>query len=307
MAAGDANSKPIQIAVTGGKGGTGKTTVALNLSLLFSRDFKTLILDYDVENPNALILSGIEQSKITFSRKVYQFIPVFKGDKCVRCGACVNACSSNALLLPREGPPTLFENLCEGCRACKLVCPTDAIEDGRKLIGEMYRVPLTDSLELLWAEIVPGFEKSGYMAMHLRRLEKTVSREGFEILIVDTAPGAHCDVLRALMGRDIALLVTEPTPFGEHDLKLIIDLVKLIELESYIIINRSNIGDTSGIYSIADEKGIKVIGEIPFDEEVFKSHVHSKPMVLHYPDSSFTKALTEIYGKLKKIIGDRLK
>lgn len=254
----------MRIAVTGGKGGTGKSLVATALAAKLSEKKRVLLIDADVECPNDHLLLSINRQK---AKSVFQLKPEFDNDKCIKCGACSRACKEKAIIMIKNQYPKFIPKQCTGCGACLVACPTGAISRGRKKIGEIYQGE-KQGLSLLSGEIEEGLEETSPVVNALKKEIK----KGFDYEIIDTAAGAHCNVISALIGSDMALIVTEPTPFGAHDAGLMIELLKKLEIPFLIIINKSTIGDKSLIKKLPGE----VIAEIPYKKELIEAYAGGK-------------------------------
>ena len=297
-----------KISVTGGKGGTGKTLIAVNLAVYYAQlGYKVLLIDADVENPNSNILLGKELTDPDVkSTQIDMFLPVFSNDKCSKCGKCRDACYRHAILQFPDQFPSLMEPMCSGCTICQRVCPTDAISSGKRSIGSSYFMKnVYNNLDLLVGELNPGEAISVLIVENL--IEQTYELQkkfSYDIIITDTAPGAHCDVEKALSLADLTLCVTEPTPFGEHDLKRILRLIQLSGQNAEIILNRSNLTDyKEPILKVASDYNISILGEIPIDNIVIEDYAKGTPFVLdsrEFPaKQAFLSILTNVKKKLK--------
>lgn len=267
------------VAVTGGKGGTGKTTVAVNLAvgLQFS-GLRVMLVDVDVDGPCCATLLGAKHEK---AEKVTTFLPLIDETKCTRCGKCVEVCHEHALVAFYSGTPKPFEELCSGCKACQIVCAHGAVGENRKLIGTVYTAE-SNGLRLITGELKPTEPRSPIMAratVHKALEELRVG--GYDVAIIDTAPGVHNTVAQALWVADLALAVTEPTPLGAHDLNFILDLTQNLGLPTEIVINKFDIpgGLKEEIYRIANDRGVQVAAEIPIDDELLHAYVSGEPLL----------------------------
>ena len=223
----------MKIAITGGKGGTGKSMVATATAYgLSKKNNRVLLVDLDVECPNDSILLSAEMKKV---KDVEMYIPKFDFDKCVKCGRCSTACREHAIVFVKDRFPILVKDQCIGCGACKIVCPTGAISEGKQKIGQInkgkgYNIPLING------ELEPGTEEASPVVNAVKRYVSEMEKD-YDYVIIDTAPGAHCNVISALLGVDLALPVTEPTPFGSHDLEIILELLNMLNIDAKIVLN----------------------------------------------------------------------
>jgi len=289
-------------AVTGGKGGTGKSTVATNLAFSLSKMGKKVILvDMDVDGPNDALLL---KAKTYFQDEIDIFKPIINTNKCIKCGTCAALCEERAIVYVKGNFPILFEELCSGCKACYFACPARAIEEGRKNIGRIYMSNLSN-LEIITGELKLNEIRTPIVAQKTFEIAYDfINRNNFDVAIVDTAPGVSSTVTRALQGVSFALAVTEPSPLGAYDLERILSLSKKINLPIYVVINRSDMegGDKEIIYKICDKFNVKVISEIPFDEKLIEAYVKGTPVLDYSPNSKSARAILE----LSKIIFERI-
>ena len=272
--------KPKIICVTGGKGGTGKTLVAVNLAILFkNRGYKVLLIDGDVENPNTFLLL---KANLKNKSEVLYFLPKIVEDKCTKCGLCAENCETNALLHIKDSYPIPISTVCSGCKLCYKICPTNAIEPDLKIIGWTYTA-FAFNIDLFLGELKPAEARSAVIVNKLtENLENVIKTEPekYDIVILDTAPGAHCDVEELINGADLVIPVTEPTRFGKLDLLRIIELINLLKKEYKAIVNRSSLlGYKEKFLKEIEEKGIEILGDIPLDEEIVSSYCQGIPLM----------------------------
>ena len=234
-------NKPYIICVTGGKGGTGKTLVSVNLATMFKNEgYKTLLIDGDSENPNSFLLLGKTLDEGT---DVHFFIPSINEEKCSKCGICAKNCVPHALLHIENSVPIPILTVCSGCKLCYKICPESAIEPDFKIIGSVFEI-LDNGLDLMVGELKTGEARSAaVIEAMLKKLDYIIEQNtsSYDIIIIDTAPGAHCDVELLIERADFVVPVTEPTRFGLLDLMRIIELIELIGKEYKVIINRSSL------------------------------------------------------------------
>jgi MinD superfamily P-loop ATPase len=290
------------IAVTGGKGGTGKTTVAVNLAVgLNMEGLKVMLVDADVDGPCCATLLGAE---LGVGEEVKTFRPLIDETKCVGCRKCAEVCHEHALVSLQGQTPRFFEELCSGCKACQLVCEYEAIKDGWKTIGVIYTT-YANGIKLVVGELKPTEPRSPVMARAtVLRAVSELQSGGYDVAIIDTAPGVHNAVAQPLWVSDFALAVTEPTPLGAHDLRFILDLARELELPTEIVLNKADVpgGLKDELLSISRERGIGIVAEIPMDDELLRSYISGEPIVKKTPNSPAAKALLSIV----RYVGKRL-
>ncbi|OYT46408.1 4Fe-4S dicluster domain-containing protein [Candidatus Bathyarchaeota archaeon] len=259
------------VASTGGKGGTGKSTFAVLYALSLSKKGrKVLLCDCDVECPNDHLLLGVKLQKGKF---IYRDFPRLNAEKCVRCGLCSKACKENAIFWVKGKPPMIFDELCSGCGACWTVCPQKAIEREKKPVGEIFETRVDRNLWLITGMSKPGISETGPVVRDVKKRALELAEDvGVDILIVDTAPGTHCNVIQALLGCDKAYVVTEPTPLGAHDASLILELLKIMGISSEIVLNKADVGKESVIEEIAESYGVRITVKIPYSEELVRAY-----------------------------------
>jgi len=272
--------KPKIICVTGGKGGTGKTLVAVNLAIMFkNRGFKVLLIDGDVENPNTFLLLN---AKLKNKTEVLYFLPKIIEDKCTKCGLCAENCETHALLYIKDSYPIPISTVCSGCKLCYKICPTNAIEPDLKVIGWTYTASAFN-IDLFLGELKPAEARSAVIVNRLmENLEKVIETEPekYDVVVLDTAPGAHCDVEELISGADLVIPVTEPTRFGKLDLLRIIELIDLLKKEYKAIVNRSSLlGYKEKFLKELEEINIEILGDIPLDEEIVSSYCQGIPIM----------------------------
>ncbi|MFX1389971.1 MAG: P-loop NTPase [Promethearchaeota archaeon] len=296
------NKKPKIICVTGGKGGTGKTLCAVNIAIMFKNEkYKVLLIDGDVENPNTYLLLN---ASLENKREVPFFLPKILDEQCSRCGICAQNCQQHALLYIDDSVPILMASLCSGCKLCFKICPEKAIETDFKTLGWIYSTEI-NNLSLSVGELKPSEARSAGIVEALleNNLKKDVGK--FDIIILDTAPGAHCDVELLIDCADIVIPVTEPTKFGKLDLKRILELIKLLRKDYKVIVNRSSLlGFKEQFLKELKEEKIELLGDIPLDEDIVKSYCQGTPLMdidgIYDKDGAGFIAFTNIYNKLKK-------
>ena len=263
----------MRVAVASGKGGTGKTTVAVSLALALAETQPVQLLDCDVEEPNVHLFVRPE---IAATRSVDKLLPRVSEAVCQRCGACVRACEFHALGL--LGDHILaFPELCHGCGRCVLVCPHGAIDEVAHSLGT---VETGTARGLLYGQGTLNVGEA--MATPIIRELKREIRPEFTV-VLDAPPGTGCPAIAVLRGVDVALLVTEPTSFGLHDLAAAVGVARTLDVPVAVILNRAGVGDDRVEAYCADEE-IPLLMKIPFDRAIAASYAVGTPLVDALPE-----------------------
>lgn len=284
----------MKIAVTAGKGGTGKTTVATNLALALSQTQKVQLLDCDVEEPDAHIFldPGFDHQE-----PVYMKRPNVNPEACNQCGRCAEMCRFNAIAVV-GGKATVFPELCHGCGLCKLVCPQGAITEEDHQIGSI-EWGWKGNLNFLQGQLTVGDPVAPPIIHALKeKIDPAITS------ILDSPPGAACPAVETLQGADFALLVTEPTPFGLHDLKIAIEVCKKLGIKHGVVINRYGIGNTD-IEGFCEERNIPVLLTIPDSREIAELYADGIPFTREIPGwgDKFTSLVADIQ---QQTIGEKV-
>ncbi len=258
--------KSLKIAVASGKGGTGKTTIAVNLALVFG---ECRLIDCDVEEPNAHIFL---KPQIKGNEKVTLPVPFVNDTLCDFCGDCSRVCNFNAIAVVKS-KVLIFEELCHHCGACILACPKGALNEKQIEIG-IIEWGKADEIEFFHGKLNPGIASPTPL---VKKIKNYANKNG--IVIIDVAPGVSCPVVEALKGMDFCLLVTEPTKFGLHDLDLAQKLLKKLNVPHAVIINRSNKGDIKLLHNYCYAENLNILDEIPYDKELAYSYSLGEPIV----------------------------
>ncbi len=252
----------MQISIASGKGGTGKTTVATNLAYVASRNgHNVAYLDCDVEEPNGHIFLKPE---ITDRTPVGSLIPRVDTEKCTLCGECGEICQFSAIVHVGE-KVLVYPELCHGCGGCSLVCPADAITEVSREIGVL-ETGRAGAIKFAQGVLNVGEAMSPPL---IRAVKSTASQT--DLTVVDAPPGTSCPVIEAVRGADFVILVTEPTPFGFHDLKLAVEMVRILKLPLGVVINRTGL-DGTDIRSYCTARRIPILQEIPDDRKLAEAY-----------------------------------
>jgi MinD superfamily P-loop ATPase len=266
-----------KIAITGGKGGTGKSTIAVLIAQeLIKEGKKVVLVDCDVECPNDYLLIG-QTLKKRLKKKIIAEFPKLIKKKCKKCGLCAKACRSNAIFAPVGKYPVFVRDLCSGCGACWEVCPFGAIKAEKEEVGQIFVNKINNNFWLITGQVNPGLEETGPAVSQTKNfaLDFAKGRKA-DFVLFDTAAGTHCPVISALLGSDLALCVTEGTPMGVHDLGLILDLCRKLKVKAKVIINQANLGDKTKIYPLTKKFGVEIEREVPYSKELVKAYSEGK-------------------------------
>ena len=264
------------ISVASGKGGTGKTTVAVNLALAL-KDAR--FFDCDVEEPNAHIFL---KPRLNRQEKVFIPVPEIDTAKCSFCGKCGEVCAYHALAVIKgegghQGEVLVFPHLCHGCGACSMLCPQGAIREVNKEIGTV-ESGSAGEISFVSGRLNVGEAVSPPV---IRRVKEYL--EPSKTAVIDAPPGTSCPVICAVKGSDFCILVTEPTPFGLHDLSLAVEVLRKMEIPFGVVINRSDIGDGK-VEDYCAKENIPVLMRIPFSREIAEAYARGISLISAFPD-----------------------
>ncbi len=281
----------MKIAIASGKGGTGKTTVATNLAVTLDKNGeKVRLLDCDVEEPNCHLFMNptIEQSvEITVP------VPEVDGDKCNACGECGRICRFSAIISLKTKALS-FPELCHACGGCMLVCEPGAITEVPRTVGTLEKGK-AGGVDMAFGRLRIGEVMSPPLIASVKKeIDPSV------INIIDAPPGTTCPTVEAMRGSDYILLVTEPTPFGLHDLKLAVETIRELGIPHGVLVNRSDLGnDEVGKY--CEHEGIEVLLEIPFDRKLAEAYSRGNVASAVLPE--YEKRFTDLFERIKKEAG----
>ncbi len=278
----------MKIAVASGKGGTGKTTVAVNLALSIG---DCTLVDCDVEEPNCSVFLDMEMESLG---EVNLIVPEFDREKCTYCQECADFCAYNAIgVFPER--LIFFPELCHGCGGCAILCPADAISEKQRPIGILERG------EKGGLKFYQGLLDVGEpMSTPIIRALKSKVDDG--TVIYDAPPGNACPMIETVQSSDFVLLVTEPTPFGLHDLKLAVDVVNEMDIPFGVVVNRQGVGDDR-VERYCEEEDIPLLLSIPQDRKIAELYSEGIPFVLDMEEyrDRFLHLIEDIEQRLKEL------
>ncbi len=285
----------MKIAVTGGKGGTGKSLVATSLAVEFAKNNKTALLDLDVECPNDHLLLSIKRKQFI---KIYQPIPKWDFNKCTKCGKCASVCKQNAIVFVKNKYPAFVKDICIGCKACIVACPQNAISETKKEIGTVY-TGKNYNVNFISGELKLGELASGEVVAEVRKYSEKINEKlKAKVILIDSAAGIGCPVIASLVGTDYIVAVTEPTPSALHDLKRVLYLANHFQIKHGIVINKYDLAKKFclEIEKFAEEKNIAIIGKIPYKKDFLDSTIEMKPVTEINPNYQklFQKIIKQI-------------
>jgi MinD superfamily P-loop ATPase len=281
------------IAIASGKGGTGKTTIATSLTLALSEGGRDVsFLDCDVEAPNAhlFLKPSFDQRK-----NVDMLIPQVDQARCTGCGRCGEVCEFHAIVV-LGGKPLVFPDLCHGCGSCTLECPEKAIMEIPTTLGILESGPVGDQINFARGLLNIGEPMAVPV---ISQLKKWKPFNPAETTIMDSPPGTSCPVVESIRGADFVLLVTEPTPFGLHDLRLAAQLTRELNIPAGVIVNRDGIGDT-GVDGFCREAGLPIMMRIPLERVIGEGIAEGKPLTAIYPE--YGDRFRHLYNQIEDIL-----
>lgn len=277
----------MQITIAGGKGGTGKTFIATALAYVLSKNLRTLLVDTDVECPNDHLIFGLQRS---WQKKIMHAIPKIDKNKCIRCGKCAQVCKQDSLVFIKGKHPAFIPDTCIGCMACKLACPSGAISEDKKVIGNIYSGQY-EHLFLLSGELLVGELASGEVVIDVKKYAQQVGNNiQAQMTLIDAPAGTGCPVIASIADSDYIILVTEPTPSALHDMKRVVHLARHFKIPCGIIMNKYDLAPNfyAQTEKFAQENAIPILGKIPYKKEFLEASLQMKIFIDLYPEYEIT-------------------
>jgi MinD superfamily P-loop ATPase len=275
------------ISVTSGKGGTGKTTIALSLAL--SIEGEVQLLDCDVEEPNTHIFLKIQlkqRDMVTIP------IPKINEERCTLCGVCQKICAYHAIIIVKDRV-LVFPELCHSCGGCSLFCPENAIVETNKEIGYI-DIGDSDRISFIQGTLNIGEAMPTPLIKAVKR-----NLDSSKIVIIDSPPGTSCPVVESVKGSDFCILVTEPTPFGLNDLVLAVELLRELNIPFGGVINKADIGSDE-VESYCKSEGVPVLMKIPFKREIAEAYSKGIPLIEAFPD--YREDFKRLFDTIEQLI-----
>lgn len=259
----------MKIAIASGKGGTGKTMITASLASVWGS--KVLAVDLDVEEPN---LHLFLKPKITGSIKAEDVVPILDKNKCDACGRCAEFCKFKALSL-MAGILLIFPEMCHACGGCFRVCPKGALLEGKRELGEILWGKSSDNIDFIMGKLRIGEAMSPPLMREVKTQILKILPNFKTDMLIDAPPGTSCPAINAVMDSDFIALVTEPTPFGVNDLKLVVEAFKPLNKPMGVIVNRAGVGDDA-VYNYCVSANLPILAKIPFAKEIAAAYSEGK-------------------------------
>ncbi len=281
-----------EIVILSGKGGVGKSSLAAAIGTILAEESRVILADTDVDAPNLhLVLGAVLESTedITASEKAF-----IDYDLCSRCMTCVDICRFSAITGDAE--PVIINYSCEGCGACAISCPEDAIEI-RPVVNGRLNLFDCDGLQVIAGALNIGESSSGRLVdVVKKRAREAAEKRKADLLITDGPPGIGCPVIASMKAADYVLLVTEPTPSALHDLQRIIEVAGHFKMPLGIVINRADIHPETNVLikQFASENGFDLLAEIPYDLCLPRALAEGKLAITTYPDAPSSLVIKEL-------------
>ncbi|SHJ94230.1 MinD superfamily P-loop ATPase, contains an inserted ferredoxin domain [Malonomonas rubra DSM 5091] len=291
-----------EVVILSGKGGVGKSSLAASLAVLAARNSKVLLTDTDVDAPNLDLVLG---AKLRGSEQIAASVKAFVDyDKCLGCMRCRDVCKFAAVIGDEQ--PIIIPYSCEGCGACAISCPADAIEIKEVVNGQLNLFDAGGTL-LVAGALHIGESSSGRLVDTVKKRAR-LEAEKFQVetVITDGPPGIGCPVIASVKGADYVVLVTEPTPAGLNDLQRVIEVVRHFQIPLGIVLNKADIHLESNrtIKKFARNNGFSILAEIPYDKSMSLALAKAQPVVCAYPAAPAALAICTLAGVLEKKLNE---
>ncbi len=289
------------IAVASGKGGTGKTTIATSLALSLAgrgdgAQPAPLLLDCDAEAPNAHVFLA---PRLTRREEVSVPIPRVLEARCTGCGRCSEVCQFHAIAV-LGSKVLVFPQLCHGCGSCTRQCPEQALEEVPSPIGYLESGEAQAGVAFAHGVLTVGEPMAGPI---IRRLKRWIPPRPEQTIILDCPPGTSCPMVEAVRGAHFLLLVTEPTPFGLHDLRLAAEVARELDIPAGVIINRDQSSDYVRVDKFCLSQGLPILLRIPFDRTIAEGLARGEPLTSIRPE--YCEHLREVFASINQGIATR--
>lgn len=275
------------ISIASGKGGTGKTTVAVNLALSLPKG-TAQVIDCDVEEPNAHLFLNPTLDQVT---SVGIPVPRIDESKCTYCGKCAQVCEYHAVAVILKNV-LVFDELCHGCGACSYLCPERAIFEVKREIG-IVQEGSSNGIPFVNGVLNVGEPMASPL---IRKAKEKIQKD--KRVILDAPPGTACPVIETVKGSDFCMLVTEPTPFGLNDLELAVGMLEKLRIPKGVVINKADVGDRK-VWDYCQSKNIPVLLEIPLDRRIAESYSRGIPIVREHPSSM--QGFKDLFEKVEEL------
>jgi MinD superfamily P-loop ATPase len=288
-----------QLVILSGKGGTGKTSVAAALAHLASEERPIVLADADVDAANLELV--LDPTKLEEHVFMGGQVAIIDPELCQLCGTCYDVCRFEAILAG-EDTYRVDPLACEGCASCVYQCPEDAIRAEEQQAGLWFRSD-TPFGPLFHAHLFAGQENSGKLVTMVKQQGRLLALDqGRDLLLVDGPPGIGCPVISANAGADLALLVTEPTVSGIHDLERILGTVNHFRVPGLVLINKADLNpaQTASIEAYCRSRGIELVGKLPYDEAVTRAMVQGQAVTRYQPDGEMARALRQVWAQVRQ-------
>lgn len=286
-----------EIVILSGKGGTGKTSLSAAFATI---DKNTVVADCDVDGSDLHLI--LQPQNYRTERFVTGHKAIIDYTSCCNCGICIKYCRFDAISLLNDRV-TISEIACDGCKLCARICPASSIQmipsdKSYWYIGN-YR-----NGRMVHARLAPGEENSGKLVNVVRENARNIAVEGgYDKIIIDGPPGIGCPVISSVTGANKAIVVTEPTNSGFHDMKRVLEITANFEVKTFVVINKYDLNESISdkINNWCNENNIPVLGKIPFDAQIVEAMINCQSIVEWKPESEPSKEIISIYNTIFKL------